>query len=152
MGPFHSLLGEDCVPFVPNALRDVSDRISVIQKYGQNLSPFHCLQLELGFDEVVGTDHSSEVQLCVRLDRNSRPALAGWIVRIHSTPAGRTSVAGSMRSYQGVDGLASTIQSEEPNVKKKGQRNAAPYSDIVKILTSTYCRPFTRFGFATSVP
>jgi len=88
MGAFHAFLGEDRVPFVANALRHVSDWISIIQKDGQNLSSLHRLQLELGFDKVVGTDYSSEVQLRVSLDGNGSLVSVGWVTGTHSSLGG----------------------------------------------------------------
>jgi hypothetical protein len=57
-----------------------------------------------------------------------------------------------MRSYQAVAALASTVHLEEQNTAKKRGSEPLPLSGIMKMLTSTYCRPFTRFGLAASVP
>ena len=66
-----SFLGENRVAFVANTLRHVPDWVSIIEKYGQNLPPLHRFQLQFGFDEVVGADHASEVQLHIWLDGSS---------------------------------------------------------------------------------
>ena len=71
MHAVHSFLGENRVPFVTNALRHVLDRISIIEKDGQNLPFLHRFQLEFGFDKVVGTDDAPEIQLHIGLDGSS---------------------------------------------------------------------------------
>lgn len=71
MHTVQAFLGENGVPFVAHALRDVPDRISVIEKDGQNLPLLHHFQFQFRFDEVVGTDDASEIQLHIRLDGSS---------------------------------------------------------------------------------
>ena len=48
-------------------------------------------------------------------------------------------------------GSQATSLSEKEHIKK-GAAFAAPFLNFVQTETSTYCKPFTRFGLATSVP
>lgn len=61
-------LTEDDMPVVADAAGNVPDRVPLIEEYRQNLSSFHALQFQLGLDEIVGTDHSAEIQFCIRLE------------------------------------------------------------------------------------
>ena len=56
------LTPKNIVAFVFNALRDISDGFTVIQKNLQYLPGLHCLQPQFGFDKIVRADHAPEIQ------------------------------------------------------------------------------------------
>jgi len=62
------LTPKNIVAFVFNALRDISDGFTVIQKHFQYLPGLHGLQPQFGFDKIVGTDDATEVQHCLGIN------------------------------------------------------------------------------------
>ena len=56
------LTPKNIVAFVFNALRDVPDGFTIIQKNLQYLPGLHCLQTQFGFHKIVGADYSPEIQ------------------------------------------------------------------------------------------
>ena len=56
------LTPKNIVAFVLNALRDISDGLTVIQKHLQDLPGLHCFQPQFGLDKIIGANHASEVQ------------------------------------------------------------------------------------------
>ncbi len=64
----NELTPKNIVPFVFNALRDIPDGFTVIQKNLQYLPGLHGLQPQFGFDKIVGTDDTTKVQQCMGIN------------------------------------------------------------------------------------
>jgi len=63
----YRFLREHRVPFVTDTLRHVTNGISRVQNNRQNLPLLHRFKLQFRFDEVVGANHSPQIQFGIRL-------------------------------------------------------------------------------------
>jgi hypothetical protein len=63
----YGFLREHRVPFVTDTLRHVTNGISRVQNNRQDLPLLHRFKLQFRFDEVIGANHSPQIQFGIRL-------------------------------------------------------------------------------------
>jgi len=115
--------------FVLDAAGNVSNRVSLVQEYGQHLSFSHRLELQFRLDEVVRTNHTSQIQFDIGLRQH---LLIGNIC--HRSPGGSRA--------HGMKGRSSSILIAQNCVRgKKRAAEAALQSTLFRRWKPTTLSP-----------